>query len=110
MDGPVYIPDWRALVTYSAPGPQPALLLDEPELRVLIAGLEPGGRIPPHPERFAVYHFLEGTGTMIVDGERHAVRAGSTVVTPLGSSRGMEAETRLAFLATRVGGDLEPAS
>lgn len=110
MDGPMFIPDWRERITYSAPGPQPTILVDEPELRILIAGLEAGGRIPPHPERFAVYHFLEGTGTMIVDGERHAVRSGSTVITPVGASRGMEAETRLAFLATRVGGEFEPAS
>lgn len=110
MDAPIYLPDWRDRITYSAPGPQPTILVEEPELRVLIAGLEAGGRIPPHPERFAVYHFLEGTGTMIVDGERHAVQAGSTVVTPVGASRGIEAGTRLAFLATRIGGDLEPAS
>lgn len=108
MEVPIYLPDWRERITYSAPGPQPTIMVDEPELRVLIAGLEPGGQIPPHPERLAVYHFLEGTGTMIVDGERHRVRAGSTMITPAGSSRGMEAETRLAFIATRVGP--EPAA
>ncbi|MEO8207652.1 MAG: cupin domain-containing protein [Chloroflexota bacterium] len=105
MDAPIYIPDWRERVTYSAPGPQPALLVDEPDVRVLIAGLEPGGRIPPHPERFAVYHFLEGAGTMTVDGERYALSPGATVIAPAGSARGIEAATRLAFIATRVGPD-----
>ena len=45
----VIYPDWRELVRYAAPGPEPALLRDQPELCVLIAGLEPGGRILPHP-------------------------------------------------------------
>ena len=39
---------------------------------------------------------------MIVDGQRFAVTAGATLVVPQGAERGMEAETRLAFLATRV--------
>ena len=63
MDPRTFVPDWREVVTYAAPGPQPTLLCDEPDLRVLVAGLEPGGRIPAHPERAAVYHALEGEST-----------------------------------------------
>ncbi len=44
---------------------------------------------------------------MVVDGESHRVAAGVTVVATAGSSRGMEAITRLAFLGVRVGA--EPA-
>ena len=99
-------PDWRALVKYSAPGPEPILLRDDEEVRVLVAGLEPGGRIPAHPERLAVYHVLEGEGEMVVEGSRFALAAGTTVIAPRGSSRGIEAETRLAFLAVRIGPDL----
>ena len=40
MDSRAYIKDWRTAVTYSTPGPQPTFLVDEPELRVLVAGLE----------------------------------------------------------------------
>ena len=54
MDPSTFFPDWHTLVRYSAPGPEPVLLRDDPDLRVLLAGLEPGGRIPPHPERLAV--------------------------------------------------------
>jgi mannose-6-phosphate isomerase-like protein (cupin superfamily) len=103
MDDQILFPSWRTLVRYASPGPQPTLLCDEPEFRVLIGGLEAGGRIPAHPERRAVYHFLEGDGTMVVDGQRHPVTAGDTVIAPRGSSRGIEAVTRLAFLAVRSG-------
>ena len=106
MDDQTLFPAWRELVRYASPGPQPTLLCDEPEFRVLIAGLEAGGRIPPHPERRAVYHFLEGEGVMVVDDVRHPVAAGVTIIAPIGSSRGVEAETRLAFLAVRIGPDL----
>lgn len=77
-------------------------LLEDDKIKVILAGLEPGQKIPVHPEAQAVYHFLEGTGWMTVDGERIAVSSGATVFTPAGAARGMEAETRLAFLAMRV--------
>jgi quercetin dioxygenase-like cupin family protein len=105
-DGTVF-PDWRELVHYASPGPQPTILHDEPDLRALIAGLEPGGRIPPHAGPRAVYHFLEGEGVMILDGHAHRVVAGMTVVVAAGSSRGMEAATRLAFLGVRIGSEPE---
>ncbi len=68
----------------------------------MVAGLEPGAKIPPHPEGPAIFHFLEGTGQMIVGDQAYAVQAGATVVVPDGAVRGIEAETRLAFLAVRV--------
>ncbi len=107
MEQANFFPDWRDLVTFAAPGPQPTLLRDEGDFRVLVAGLEPGGRIPSHPERLAVYHILEGRGEIVVDDNRFGVSAGATVIAPRGSRRGIEAVTRLAFLAVRVGPDLE---
>jgi quercetin dioxygenase-like cupin family protein len=98
-------PSWRDLVRYASPGPQPTLLCDEPDLRVLVAGLEPGGRIPPHPGPRAVYHFLEGEGVMVLDGRSHPVTAGVTVIAPAGSTRGIEAVSRLAFLGVRLGSE-----
>ncbi len=96
-------PDWHELVHFSAPGPQPTLLHDEPELRVLVAGLEAGGQIPVHPGPQGIYHFLEGEGIVQVDEEHYLVTAGMTVIAPAGARRGIEATTRLAFLAVRVG-------
>ena len=96
-------PDWRDVVRWSAPGPQPAILVDGPGLRVLVAGLEPGAAIPVHPGPPAIYHILEGSGWMTLDGERHEVSAGMTVVVPAGSARGFDARTRLAFLGVRLG-------
>jgi quercetin dioxygenase-like cupin family protein len=107
METATFFPDWRDLVTFAAPRPEPTLLRDETDVRVLVAGLEPGGQIPAHPERLAVYHVLEGKGEMVVDDNRFVLAAGATVIAPRGSRRGIEAVTRLAFLAVRVGPDLE---
>lgn len=95
-------PDWKEKVAYSPEGPQPQVLMDGDKAKVIVAGLEPGQKIPEHAEAMAVYYFLEGAGWMLVDGERLAVSAGATIVMPEGRERGMEAETRLAFLAVRV--------
>jgi quercetin dioxygenase-like cupin family protein len=95
-------PNWRDKVIYSQEGPQPQILMANDEIKILVAGLEPGQKIPDHREATAMYHFLEGTGWMVVDGERLEVGPGATVVMPKGTVRGMEAETRLAFLATRI--------
>lgn len=96
-------PDWKDLVTFASDGPKPHHLLKTEQLTALVAGLEAGQKIPPHSEAQAIYHFLEGTGWMIVDGQRFPVKPGSTVVVPHGASRGMEAETQLVFLAAKAG-------
>ena len=95
-------PDWHAQVVFSPDGPKPQVLMENDKFKVVIGGLEAGQKIPPHPEGESVFHFLEGSGWMIVGDERFAVKAGATVVTPAGVKRGIEAETRLVFLAARV--------
>ena len=95
-------PNWREKIVYSAEEPQPHILMTNDKVKVIVSGLEPAQKIPEHAENAAMYHFLEGSGWMIVDGERLAVSPGATVVMPDGAVRGMEAETRLAFLATRI--------
>ena len=97
-----YIPNWHQKVTYGAEGPHPTILADDDKVKVIMAGLAPGQRIPEHPEAASVYHFLTGSGWMTVNGERLAVAAGTTLIMPAGSVRGLEAETQLAFLATRI--------
>jgi len=97
-----YIPDWQQQVIYGADGPQPTILMMDDKLKVLMAGLAPGQSIPEHPEGASVYYFLTGTGWMTVNGERLAVTAGTTIIMPAGSIRGLEVETQLAFLATRI--------
>lgn len=96
------IPNWEKKVNFSAEGPKPQVLEENNQLKVVLAGLEPGQKIPEHPENLGMYYFLEGNGWMIVDGERLAVSQGTTVITPQGAVRGVEAETRLAFIAARV--------
>jgi mannose-6-phosphate isomerase-like protein (cupin superfamily) len=55
-----------------------------------------------HPEYMGVYYFVEGEGVMVVDGERYDVSPGSIVVASQGAVRGVEALTRLVYVATRV--------
>jgi quercetin dioxygenase-like cupin family protein len=97
-----FFPDWGELVRYLSDKPQPQILTEKEQFKVVIAGLVPGQIIPPHPEGLAVYHFLEGRGWMSVDEERLPVSAGVTIITDEGCSRGVQAETKLAFLATRL--------
>jgi len=102
MNQKLLYPDWREKVVYADGGPQPQILAETDKAKVVVGGLQAGQAIPPHPESMGVYHFLEGRGWMTVNGERFAVGPGATVIVPANGERGIEAETRLAFLATRV--------
>jgi quercetin dioxygenase-like cupin family protein len=95
-------PDWKEIVVYSEKGPEPEVLAENETYKCVIGGLAAGNSIPPHPEGPSVFHFLEGSGRMIVGEQSFAVRAGATVIVPDGAKRGIEAETQLAFLAVRL--------
>lgn len=99
-----HYPDWKSQLAFSPDGPQQQPLYVDEQFKVLLAGLEPGQAIPQHPEGRSVYHFLEGNGVMMVDGEAVEVGPGSILVMPAGSVRGLQAKTRLVFLAARVAG------
>jgi ferredoxin len=99
---PRFYSDWQTQARFSAAGPQPNVLVEGEHLKVIIGGLEAGQKIPQHPEAAAMYYFLEGTGWMSVDDQRFAVQPGAIVITPAGAKRGLEAETRLAFVASRA--------
>jgi quercetin dioxygenase-like cupin family protein len=104
MNQPLFFPNWRDRVIYSAGGPQPQVLHEDDKIKVVVVGLEPGGRIPTHAGGAGVYHFLEGAGQMAVGDEVFAVQAGATLVIPDGAQRGLTALTRLAFIAVRFAG------
>ena len=95
-------PTWKEAVVYDKDGPRHQELIVTDTFRAVLVGLEAGQKIPPHPTSSGAYHFLEGSGWMIVDGERLAVEPGATVVVPNGVLRGVDAETRLAFLGTQA--------
>lgn len=94
---------WQEKVVYSAEGPQPQPLIVTPKLKSVLVGLNAGQKIPAHPAPDAVYHFIEGSGQMIVAEERIAVQAGTTIAVPAGVPRGIEATTKMAFLGTHSG-------
>lgn len=96
-----YFPDIRSKAVFSTNGPNPQFLIDTPQFKALVVGLEAGGHIPVHPGEAAAYHFLEGEGQMTVDEETFEVKPGVTVIAPSGAKRGMNARTRLVFLGTK---------
>jgi quercetin dioxygenase-like cupin family protein len=97
----IYFPDIKSKAVFSTHGPKPQFLIDTPQFKALVVGLEAGGQIPVHPGEAAAYHFLEGEGLMTVDEETFDVKPGVTVVAPSGAKRGMKAKTRLVFLGAK---------
>jgi len=96
-----FYPDTKALAVFGESGPKPQFLVDDASFKVLVGGLEPGQQIPVHPESPSMYHFLAGTGTMTVNEEQFPITVGATVIAPTGARRGMQAETRVIFLAAK---------
>ena len=49
--------NWKDIVVYSDKDPQPYVLVETEEFKSVIAGLQPGKKIPPHAEGPAIFHF-----------------------------------------------------
>ena len=64
QDTPTQYPNWKATVTFDDHGPSPTTLLETDHLKAVLVGLKAGQSIPIHPSPEAVYHFLQGVGTM----------------------------------------------
>jgi quercetin dioxygenase-like cupin family protein len=94
--------NWRDQVVFSKDGPQPQVLIETDKFKSVLVGLEAGQKLPYHPGGAAIYHFLEGTGWVTVNGDRQAIQSGATVTMSEGAERSIEATTRLAFIAART--------
>lgn len=97
----IYFANTKSIAVFAPDGPKPRFLVDTPQFKALVVGLEAGGQIPVHPGEAAMYHFLEGEGLITVDDETFAIRPGVTVVVPSGARRGMNARTRVIFLGSK---------
>ncbi len=97
----IYFTEVKAKAVFSTEGPKPQFLINTPQFKALVVGLEAGGQIPVHPGEAAMYHFLEGDGLMTVGEETFAIKPGVTVVAPSGAKRGMNAKTRVVFLGSK---------
>lgn len=97
----IYFSETKSKAVFAADGPKPQFLIDTPQFKALVVGLEAGQQIPVHPGEAAMYHFVEGEGLVTVDEETFAIRPGVTIVAPSGARRGMNARTRLVFLASK---------
>jgi quercetin dioxygenase-like cupin family protein len=91
-------PDWREATGTAADGPSVKYLHESAELKVVLVTLAPGQALPPHPGPAACFHFLDGAGVMVVDGEERPVSAGATAIAPSGSVRSVRATGSLVFL------------
>ncbi len=98
---PIYTSNTKDRAVFATDGPKPQFLLDTPQFKALVVGLEAGQRLPLHPGEAAMYHFLEGEGLMTVGDETFAIQPGVTVVVPAGAPRGMNAKTRMIFLGSK---------
>lgn len=55
--------------------------------QVVLMSLPPGGEIglETHPDNDQLFHFVQGSGKVTVDGNEYAVSAGSAAVVPAGA-------------------------
>ncbi len=97
----IYFVDVKEKAVFATDGPKPQFLIETPQFKALVVGLEAGGQIPVHPGETAMYHFLEGTGLMTVGDEAFEIKPGVTIVVPSGERRGMNAKTRVVFLGSK---------
>ena len=98
----VFYADTKAQAAFGKASPQPRFMLDSELFKVLVAGLKAGQKISIHPESVAMYHILDGSGTMTVDDQEFPVGPGATVIALSGAQRGIQADTRLVFLAAKT--------
>ncbi len=80
---------------------QPAWSHQGSDLNVNLIVLDAGDGIDEHVNREVdvLLVGVSGTGTVTIDGERHAIAPGSAVVVPKGARRGTRAgEDRFAYL------------
>ena len=59
-----------------------------------------------HQHRTETWVVSEGTGEVILDGEKRAIHRGDTVVVPLGTKHGIKADTDLHIIEVQVGDEL----
>jgi quercetin dioxygenase-like cupin family protein len=97
----IYFPDAKGQAVFAADGPKPHFLIETPQFKALVVGLEAGQQIHLHPGEAAMYHFLEGEGLMTVGEETFAIRPGVTVIAPSNAQRGMNAKTRVVFIGSK---------
>ena len=101
-DTPMMYANWEESVTFGDQGPSLTTLIETPRLKAVLVGLRADQAIPLHPSPEALYHFLQGSGTMTVDGQACEVQPGATVIAPSGSKRGISAVTDIVFIGSTV--------
>jgi quercetin dioxygenase-like cupin family protein len=106
----------RAAVAASPTRPASAILLDQPDVRLVVFRIAPGQEVPPHRNASTVLlTVLEGEGVLSgADGEERVCRAGDAVAYAPNETHGMRATGRelllLAVITPRPGEREAPAA
>jgi quercetin dioxygenase-like cupin family protein len=103
----------RTAVASSATKPATAVLLDQPDARLVVFRLAPGQQVPPHRNVSTVLLIvLEGEGVLSgADGEERVCGAGDTVAYAPNETHGMRAagsELLLLAVITPRPGERQP--
>jgi quercetin dioxygenase-like cupin family protein len=102
MTQPIHYSAWQETIQYGEAGPNPQKIIETDNFRTVMVGLKADQKVPIHPAPASTYYFLSGTGQMFVGDETFAIQAGAIVVVPDGATRGIHAETDLAFLGAQA--------
>lgn len=94
--------NWQDHLVFGDDRPIPQNIIEDATTRVVLGALQPGQRIPVHPEEKAVYQFVAGEGVMTINGNEQPVKEGTVILVPAGALRGLAADTQLVFLAVRM--------
>jgi quercetin dioxygenase-like cupin family protein len=87
-------------VAFSPERPLSRLLVDSPEMRIVVFGLEPGQEIPPHtaPSRVMMF-LLRGKGTFTTAKGNEPASPGALAVTEPNEPHGLKAVEQCVMLA-----------
>lgn len=72
-------------------------------LKLPVICIMPGQEIPPHPGATGMFYVIEGKGVFTVGDEKIEISAGSLIVAPGGSLRGIKPSEKLILFAAHAG-------
>jgi quercetin dioxygenase-like cupin family protein len=95
----VFIESYEQTATFRAEKFNPVVVAENGRVKVIEACFEPGQFIPAHqPGVDLTLVVLEGTGTLLANGQEQHIGPGALAFIPAGEARGIKAETRLILL------------
>jgi len=92
-----------ALVNYAQGSIVSRTLVDKPVGTLTLFAFDRGQRLSEHSAPFdAVVQVIDGTGEVVIAGQKHAVRAGQIIVMPANVPHAVNANERFKMLLTMI--------